>query len=65
MKVKVIFLKDYKFRISYFVGDIAEAFVRDGGYMIDHVWLGYNTCISLSEYRERQINDILYDDIEG
>ena len=69
---KVIFTKDYEhyditnlYHMKYNKGAIAKAHIIDGGYVIDHIWFGGDTVITLSEYREQQINDILYDDIEG
>ena len=66
---KVIFIKDYNYylhNMHHKKGDIVEAFIRHGGYVINHIYFGMNSeVMSLADWREQQINNILYDDIEG
>ena len=63
MKVKVIFIKDYNYylnRTTYKKGDITDAVIKHGGYLVDNIYFGVNDeVISLADWREQQINDIL------
>ena len=63
--IKVIFLKDYSYylnRMSYKKGDIADAVIKHGGYLVDNIYFGINDeVMSLADWRERQINSILDD----
>ena len=66
---KIIFIRDYSrylYNIDYKKGDIVEAILKTHGnysyYIMDHVpdlILDSDTVMSLANWREQQINDIL------